>query len=34
MLTFAVPKGRMLHETLDYLNQIGIEIPDFDPDSR
>lgn len=34
MLTFAVPKGRMLHETLDYLNQIGIEIPDFDPESR
>lgn len=34
MLTFAVPKGRMLHETLDYLKQIGIEIPDFDPDSR
>lgn len=34
MLTFAVPKGRMLHETLDHLQSIGVEIPDFDPDSR
>lgn len=34
MLTFAVPKGRMLHDTMDQLQQIGVEIPDFDPDSR
>lgn len=34
MLTFAIPKGRMLHETIDRLNKIGVELPDFDPDSR
>lgn len=34
MLTFAVPKGRMLRETLDHLEEIGVEIPDFDPESR
>jgi len=27
MLTFAVPKGRMMEETLDCLSEIGMEVP-------
>lgn len=34
MLTFAVPKGRMLTGTIQCLEQIGMEFPDLDPDSR
>lgn len=34
MLTFAIPKGRMLHETLERLETIGVDLPDFDPESR
>lgn len=34
MLTFAIPKGRMLQNTLAHLQELGVEIPDFDPDSR
>lgn len=34
MLTFAIPKGRMFDETMARLNTVGVELPDFDPDSR
>jgi ATP phosphoribosyltransferase len=34
VLTFAVPKGRMLQKTLGYLRETGVDIPDFDPESR
>jgi ATP phosphoribosyltransferase len=30
MLTFAVPKGRMLEETIDCLEQVGVGLPDPD----
>ena len=34
MLTFAVPKGRMLEQTTRCLSEAGWSIPDFDPDQR
>ncbi|MFP4687229.1 MAG: ATP phosphoribosyltransferase [bacterium] len=34
MLTFAIPKGRMLEETMECLKKIGISFPDFNPSAR
>lgn len=34
MLTFAIPKGRMLDETLSRLSRAGVELPDYDPSDR
>ncbi len=34
VLTFAVPKGRMLQETLEHLRHMDVDVPDFNPESR
>lgn len=34
MLTFAIPKGRMLEDTVEYLRSSGMKLPDFDPGDR
>lgn len=34
MLTFAIPKGRMLEDTVSMLRESGMELSDFNPDDR